>query len=87
MQTQHPSETTGRMGRSNPTAGVKRLALNEYELAERWRVSVKTLRRWRQEQLGPVFCKLGARVTYLISEIEAFERRVSRCSTSVRAYQ
>lgn len=87
MQTQHPSATTGRIGRSDPTAGVKRLALNEYELAERWRVSVKTLRRWRQEQLGPVFCKLGARVTYLISEIEAFERRVSRCSTSVRAYQ
>lgn len=86
MQTQHPSATTGRIGRSDPTAGVKRLALNEYELAERWRVSVKTLRRWRQEQLGPVFCKLGARVTYLISEIEAFERRVSRYSTSARAY-
>ena len=44
MQTQHPSATTGRIGRSDPTAGVKRLALNEYELAERWRVSVKTLR-------------------------------------------
>lgn len=86
MQTQNPSATTGRIGRSDPTAGVKRLALNEYELAERWRVSVKTLRRWRQEQLGPVFCKLGARVTYLISEIEAFERRVSRYSTSARAY-
>ena len=30
---------------------------------------------------------LGARVTYLISEIEAFERRVSRHSTFARAYQ
>jgi hypothetical protein len=37
--------------------------------------------------LGPIFCKVGARVTYLISDIEAFERRVARCSTSVRAYQ
>lgn len=64
-----------------------RLALNEHELAARWGLSVKTLRRWRQEQLGPVFCKLGARVTYLIAEVEAFERRVSRYSTSARAYQ
>ena len=66
--------------------GVTRIALDENELATRWGLSVKTLRRWRQEQLGPVFCKLGARVTYLISEIEAFERRVSRYSTSARAY-
>lgn len=67
--------------------GEVRLALNEHELAARWGLSVKTLRRWRQEQLGPVFCKLGARVTYLISEVEAFERRVSRYSTFTRAYQ
>ena len=66
---------------------VLRIALDENELAARWGLSVKTLRRWRQEQLGPVFCKLGARVTYLISEVEAFERRVSRHSTSARAYQ
>ncbi|SFL92292.1 helix-turn-helix transcriptional regulator [Nitrosomonas communis] len=67
--------------------GATRIALDESELAARWGLSVKTLRRWRQEQLGPVFCKLGSRVTYLISEVEAFERRVSRYSTSARAYQ
>ena len=66
---------------------AQRIALDENELAIRWGLSVKTLRRWRQEQLGPVFCKLGARVTYLISEVEAFERRVSRHSTFTRAYQ
>ena len=47
---------------------------------------MKTIRRWRQEQLGPIFCKFGARVTYLISEIEAFERRVARYSTFARVY-
>lgn len=67
--------------------GATRIALDENELAIRWGLSVKTLRRWRQEQLGPVFCKLGARVTYLITDIEAFERRVSRHSTFTRAYQ
>lgn len=71
----------------SPTETIPRLALNEYELATRWGLSVKTIRRWRQEQLGPVFCKLGARVTYLISEIEAFEQRVSRYSTSTRVYE
>ncbi len=43
--------------------GATRIALGESELAIRWGLSVKTLRRWRQEQLGPIFCKLGARVT------------------------
>ena len=86
MQNQVPSVQSGRkLSRPLPD-GATRIALDENELAIRWGLSVKTLRRWRQEQLGPVFCKLGARVTYLISEIEAFERRVSRYSTSARAY-
>ncbi len=81
------SVSSNRARTSSSTATIPRLALNEYELAARWGLSVKTLRRWRQEQLGPVFCKLGARVTYLISEIEAFEQRVSRHSTSSRVYE
>ena len=80
--------TTAISGHSQAKTGApQRIALDEYEFVARWGLSVKTLRRWRQEQLGPVFCKLGARVTYLISEVEAFERRVSRHSTSARAYQ
>lgn len=63
------------------------IALNENELSIRWGLSVKTLRRWRQEQLGPIYCKLGRRVTYLLHEVEAFERRVSRYSSFSRAYQ
>ena len=87
MPNQAPSVQSGRFyNRALPDV-VTRIALDENELAVRWGLSVKTLRRWRQEQLGPVFCKLGARVTYLISEIEAFERRVSRHSTFARAYQ
>jgi len=87
MPSQASSLQPGRKSRRSTPEGVSRIALDENELAARWGLSVKTLRRWRQEQLGPVFCKLGARVTYLISEIEAFERRVSRYSTSARAYQ
>ena len=87
MQTPVSSVQAGRQSRQPLTDGATRIALDENELAARWGLSVKTLRRWRQEQLGPVFCKLGARVTYLISEIEAFERRVSRHSTFTRVYQ
>jgi hypothetical protein len=70
-----------------PPEGAPLIALNEFELAARWRLSVPPLRRWRQAQLGPIFCKLGARVTYLISEVEAYERQVARYSTCARAYQ
>ena len=87
MQNQVPSIQSGRNASRPLPDGAIRIALDENELAIRWGLSVKTLRRWRQEQLGPVFCKLGARVTYLIPEIEAFERRVSRHSTFTRAYQ
>ncbi len=87
MPNQVPSVQSGRkLSRPLPD-GATRIALDENELATRWGLSVKTLRRWRQDSLGPVFCKLGARVTYLISEVEAFERRVSRYSTFARAYQ
>jgi len=69
-------------------ATSNRIALNEHELSQRWGLSVKTLRRWRQSgNLGPIFCKMGARVTYLISEVEAYERKVSRHSTFSSVYQ
>ena len=87
MQNQAPSVQSGRFPNRSNRDGATRIAIDENELATRWGLSVKTLRRWRQESLGPVFCKLGARVTYLISEVEAFERRVSRYSTVARAYQ
>jgi len=86
MPRQVPSAQSGRNLSGPCPNGATRIALDEYELAARWGLSVKTLRRWRQEQLGCVFCKLGSRVVYLLSDIEAFERRVSRHSTSARAY-
>lgn len=63
------------------------LVFDENALAIRWALSVKTLRRWRQNHQGPVFCKLGSRVRYQIAAIEAFERQVGRFSTSARAFQ
>lgn len=87
MQNHASSVQPGRNVTRHLPDGATRIALDENELAIRWGLSVKTLRRWRRKQLGPIYCKLGRRVTYLISEVEAFERRVSRHSTFTRAYQ
>ena len=89
MENKSPLVTQGRIPRplSLGSPNQTRIALDEFELSCRWGLSVKTLRRWRQEQLGPIYCKLGRRVTYLLHEIEAFERRVSRYSSFARAYQ
>jgi hypothetical protein len=87
MQRHFHTDQSGHSPVKSNYSAVLRLALDEQELSQRWGLSVKTLRRWRQEQLGPIFCKMGARVTYLISEIEAYERRVSRHSTFTAAYQ
>lgn len=87
MQTQVPTTQTGQESFRPNSGGAVRIALDENELSIRWGLSVKTLRRWRQEQLGPIYCKLGRRVTYLLHEVEAFERRVSRHSSFARAYQ
>ena len=80
MQNSTSFVRTDRHARQPIRQQVPRLAIDENELSQRWGLSVKTLRRWRQTQLGPIFCKMGSRVTYLIPEIEAYERRVSRHS-------
>lgn len=47
--------------------------LNQYQLSKRWNVSQSTLERWRFLRRGPKFLKIGARVVYRLSDIEAYE--------------
>jgi hypothetical protein len=47
--------------------------LNQIELSRRWKVSPRTLERWRWLGQGPRFMKLGGRVAYRLADIEAFE--------------
>lgn len=49
--------------------------LTQDELAARWRVSPRTLERWRWLKIGPNYHKFGGLVTYSIKDIEAHERR------------
>jgi hypothetical protein len=47
--------------------------LTQTELARRWRMSPRTLERWRSLGQGPSYLKIG-HVLYPINNIEAFER-------------
>lgn len=67
------------------TPQVNRQAFNEVELADRWGLSPKTLQRWRVAGVGPQFMRLGGRVLYRVVDIEEYEERSLRLSTSESA--
>jgi len=56
--------------------------LNQTELARRWRVSPRTLERWRWTGEGPRYMKVVGRVLYRLEDIEAFELAQMRESTA-----
>lgn len=47
--------------------------LTQVELAQRWRISPRTLERWRWLGQGPRYLKIGGRVVYRLEDVEAFE--------------
>ena len=55
--------------------------LSQTDLANRWRMSPRTLERWRFTGEGPQFVKLGGRVVYRLEDIEAFELQQIRKAT------
>lgn len=74
-----PLDVSGRF------CAIERSHLNEKELAERWFMSHRTLQRWRMDGHGPTYLKLGKRVSYPVSAILEYERRITHISTSQRA--
>lgn len=47
--------------------------LNQIDLARRWRVSPRTLERWRWRKIGPAYLKVGNHVVYRVEDVEAYE--------------
>jgi hypothetical protein len=65
-----------RYGSSDDAAtarGRDRAHLTQFELAERWRLSGRTLEKWRQTGRGPRWLRVGGRVLYPADEVERFE--------------
>lgn len=48
-------------------------ALTTEELAARWRISPRTLERWRHQDQGPPWLILGGRLRYRVADIVAWE--------------
>jgi len=51
---------------------------NQVELARRWRISPRTLERWRWCREGPHYLKMGGRVVYRYVDVAAFEDAQAR---------
>lgn len=56
-----------------PRAPVAETFISQRELADRWKVSPRTLERWRRLRRGPTYLKLGFRIVYGLRHIQAFE--------------
>ena len=64
---------------SGQGAMVQGLALlTTSELADRWRMSERTLERWRAERYGPAWLTLGGQIRYRTIDVDAFEARHRR---------
>ena len=61
---------------------VEYLTPEEVSARFRGRVSVRTLSNWRCLGTGPKYRKIGGRILYPLSEIEAYEQSRTAASTS-----
>lgn len=49
--------------------------ITEKELAAHWRVSPRTLQRWREQGFGPAWIRIGGRILYIRDVVLDYERR------------
>ena len=66
---------------ANPDQPAEGL-INEHEAARRLGLKVSTLRRWRWQGIGPIFCRIGAAVRYDPRDLVDFIEAGRRASTS-----
>lgn len=60
--------------------------MHQAELARRWRISPRTLERWRWIGEGPAYLKLGGSVAYRLEDVLAYEA-AQRRTTKAQADQ
>lgn len=67
-----PPQTT------TPTFSVEFLTVTQ--LVERWKrqVTVATLATWRSRGNGPPYVKVGGKVLYRVTDLEAYEKKNTR---------
>ncbi len=63
----------------NTSAWINLSALiTEQDLAERWHKSTRTLQRYRADNSGPAWLRIGGNVLYRLSDVMDFEDRSRR---------
>lgn len=55
--------------------------LTQAALAKRWKVSPRTLERWRWLGRGPQYMKVGGQVRYRIADVAAYEAAQLRATS------
>lgn len=67
-----PAQTT------TPTFSVEFLTVAQ--LVERWKrqITVATLATWRSRGNGPPYVKVGGKVLYRVTDLEAYEKKNTR---------
>jgi hypothetical protein len=61
--------------------------LTQAALARRWKVSPRTLERWRWLGRGPQYMKVGGQVRYRSADVEAYEAEQLRSTCPAKAAQ
>lgn len=67
------AESAARAGSTAPTLDPSQVILDDPALAERWGVSVQTLRIRRMKNDVPKFFRIGRFVRYRLSDVIAYE--------------
>lgn len=62
----------------------KQLLFTPKELSAHWRVTVDTLQKWRMNNIGPVYIKIGGHIMYTRNAIKQYERQRMFHGTSSR---
>jgi hypothetical protein len=47
---------------------------DDTDIAARWRITTRTLDRWRVDGRGPAWMRLNSRILYRAEDVLAFER-------------
>jgi hypothetical protein len=58
---------------ASTTRGHVSAHLNQIELAERWKLSGRTLEKWRQTRRGPPYLLIGGAIRYRVEDVLAYE--------------
>ena len=65
---------------------MAKIYLTPEELSTRWKLPLATLDHWRWNGKPPQFSKMGKRIRYELTDVEAFEDQIVKKNTCYQKY-